>query len=598
MNRIISMPLLAGAIIVSAGVIYTYDRMTRITEQGTGGLYSISESIHNLRQLDGEWSLAVLHSLVTDSDFDKVAGFLPRLRELRSGLTATVDTENTIPSKLRNRLFQFLSLIESKEEIVEQFKTNFAVVRNSRKFLPIVTRSLLVGAAQIDAPKTEEGKKAIVSTAGKELVDKIRDIGDRVLSFSQHPSEGKKVRVLTLLSELEKTVFQYSPELSDTLNNYISHSRIIMERTTHLNSILKRILETEISETGAKLSGQFKNISDSLVAKTNENIVDLGKQLLIMTLGLAIIVVVTGIFYSVSVFNFNKKLKSYVTKATATFAKNTKNNVDKPNLGANMSLVSSMANTIAEKLNAPVGKLSESLEAIHSDSKRFDLLKIEIGTIIHTKYTDMSEMIDNLKRIGEILNVVGNDTRLNDAPEAIDGIHDNIMHVQALADQLRNLGDVTPKPKAWFNINDTVTAAIEEIKDRPNDNITIKAKASTVPQVFGSHEEMQNIVESLLSNAIDAIKSARKIKGQITISTKRHNNQAIIISVIDNGKGMNNETRNRVFEPFYSTKKRGGSKISGLGLSVAQKLVIQNGGKITINSILGKGTNFSIVLPL
>ncbi len=597
MNRMISMPLLAGAIIVSAGVIYTYDRMTRITEQGTGGLYSISESIHNLRQLDGEWSLAVLHSLVTDSDFDKVAGFLPRLRELRSGLAATADAENTIPSKLRNRLFQFLSLIESKEEIVEQFKTNFAVVRNSRKFLPIVTRSLLVGAAQIDAPKTEEGKKAIASTAGRELVDKIRDIGDRILSFSQHPSEGKKVHVLTLLSELEETVSQYSPELSDTLNSYISHSRIIMERTLHLNSILKRILETEISEAGTELSGQFKNISDSFVAKTNENLVDLGKQLLIMTLGLAIIVVVTGIFYSVSVFNFNKKLKSYVTKATATFAKNTKNNIDKPNPGANMSLVSSMANTIAEKLSPPVGQLSESLGAIYSDAKRFDLLKTEVGKIIHTKYTDMSEMMDNLKRIGEVLNAVGNDTRLNDAPEVIYGIHDNIMHVQSLVGELRNLGDVAPKPKAWFNINNTVTAAIEEIKDRANDNITIKAKTSTVPQVFGSHEEMQNIVESMLSNAIDAIKSARKVKGQITISTKRHNNQ-VIISVIDNGEGMNNERCNRVFEPFYSTKKRGGRKILGLGLSVAQKLVIQNGGKIIINSIPGKGTNFSIVLPL
>jgi len=597
MNKIISLILLVGVVAVSVGVIYTHDRSSQTSAQVKGNLFSVTEDIHNLRQLDGEWSLAVLRSLVTDSDFDEVAGFLPRLRELRSGLATAADAQDTIPDNLKNRLFRFLSLVESKEETVEQFKTNFAVVRNSRKFLPIATRGLLARAAEIDTPKTQEGKEVVVSTVGKELIHKIRDINDRVLSFSQRPDEGAKIRVLTQLSEFEEVVFKYPPELSNILNNYISHSRIIMERTIHLNGILENVLGTEVSEAGAELSAQFKNFSNSLVAEINTSTADLGKQLLMMIFSLIAIAVVTGIIYAVNTFGFDKKLQANVAKATAKLEKEIESNASKSNSGANMGSVSSMANTIAEELGNPVNKLSESLEAIRSSAKRFGTLKMEVDKFMHAKSADTFEMMSNLKNMGEVLDAVSSDNTLNDVPETIDEMHNNIMHVQAFTGELRSLGDADPKPHAWFNVNDVVTAVIEEIKDKVGDEVTIKTKTSTVPEVFGSSEEMQHTVISMIHNAIDAIKSSGQAKGQIMIATKKHNDRAII-SVIDNGKGMDDETRSHVLEPFYSTKKRGNSKVSGLGLTIAQKLVMQNSGKIVIKSIPGKGTNFSIVLPL
>ena len=588
MNKVMSIILLIGAVAVGAGVIYTHDRMSQTTEQGTGNLYSVAEDIHNLRQLDGEWSLAVLRSLVTDSDFDEVAGFLPRLRELRAELATAADVGDTIPDNLKNRLFRFLSLVESKEETVEQFKTNFAVIRNSRKFLPVATRGLLARAAEIDTEKTKASKK---------LINKIRDINDRVSSFSQRPDEGAKIRVLTQLSEFEETVLNYPPELSNALNNYISHSRIIMERTIYLNDIIKNILGTKVAEAGTELSTQFKDFSDSLVTELNTGTTNLGKQLLMMILGLAAIAVVTGILYAVNAFSFNKKLKTNIAKATKELKKTIEKSAGKSSSGANMGSVSSMASTIAEELGNPVNKLSESLDAIRSSAERFSTLKIEVDKFMHAKAADTSEMMDNLKHISEVLDTVSSDNTLNDVPETIDEMHNNIMHVQAFTGELRSLGDTDPKPQAWFNVNDAVTAAIEEIKDEIDDGITIKTKTSTIPEVFGSCEEMQHTVVSMIHNAIDAIKSAGRAKGQIMISTKKHNDRAII-SVVDNGKGMDDETRSHVFDPFYSTKKRGDSKVSGLGLTVAQKLVMQNAGKIAIKSIPGKGTNFSIVLPL
>jgi signal transduction histidine kinase len=66
------------------------------------------------------------------------------------------------------------------------------------------------------------------------------------------------------------------------------------------------------------------------------------------------------------------------------------------------------------------------------------------------------------------------------------------------------------------------------------------------------------------------------------------------ITIADQGKGMDKATRERIFEPFYSTKKRG----TGLGLAIVKQIVEQHGGKISVISAPGQGSRFRIDLPV
>ena len=66
------------------------------------------------------------------------------------------------------------------------------------------------------------------------------------------------------------------------------------------------------------------------------------------------------------------------------------------------------------------------------------------------------------------------------------------------------------------------------------------------------------------------------------------------VTVADRGAGMDEKTRARIFEPFFSTKKRG----TGLGLSIAKQIVEQHGGRIGVDSEPGRGTRFVVELPL
>ena len=68
------------------------------------------------------------------------------------------------------------------------------------------------------------------------------------------------------------------------------------------------------------------------------------------------------------------------------------------------------------------------------------------------------------------------------------------------------------------------------------------------------------------------------------------------MEISDTGKGIPPEIMSKIFDPFFTTKAVG--KGTGLGLSISYKIIEQHGGRISVDSIMGKGTRFTIVLPL
>ena len=81
--------------------------------------------------------------------------------------------------------------------------------------------------------------------------------------------------------------------------------------------------------------------------------------------------------------------------------------------------------------------------------------------------------------------------------------------------------------------------------------------------------------------------------GTLTIQTGETSDD-VWVSVSDTGGGIPQEQINRIFEPFYTTKKKG----SGLGLMIVQRIVRTHGGRIEVESHVGRGTTFRISLPL
>jgi signal transduction histidine kinase/GAF domain-containing protein len=113
-----------------------------------------------------------------------------------------------------------------------------------------------------------------------------------------------------------------------------------------------------------------------------------------------------------------------------------------------------------------------------------------------------------------------------------------------------------------------------------------------LPPILASQDHLQSVWLNLLLNAIDSLD---KPDGNITVATQRVK-ENIIVTVVDNGKGIPIERLGRIFEPFYTTKAPG--RGTGLGLSVSHRIVQQHGGTIRVESQVGQGSTFTVILPV
>ncbi len=120
--------------------------------------------------------------------------------------------------------------------------------------------------------------------------------------------------------------------------------------------------------------------------------------------------------------------------------------------------------------------------------------------------------------------------------------------------------------------------------------IRLEMDLEKIPSVGGNEAELRELATNLIFNAVDAMPSG----GAITLRSRRTEDGGAYFEVVDTGTGMTEEVRTRCLEPFFSTK---GDKGTGLGLSMVFGVIQRHGGKIEIETKLGKGTTFRIQFP-
>lgn len=119
----------------------------------------------------------------------------------------------------------------------------------------------------------------------------------------------------------------------------------------------------------------------------------------------------------------------------------------------------------------------------------------------------------------------------------------------------------------------------------------IKHLTDGIPVISVSPSEMQQVLLNLINNAIDAMGNKG---GKIEVTTRMENNY-VIVDVADTGQGIPKPDLQRIFDPFYTTKPVG--KGTGLGLSICYGIIKKMGGEITVNSAVGLGTTFHVLIP-
>ncbi len=143
-----------------------------------------------------------------------------------------------------------------------------------------------------------------------------------------------------------------------------------------------------------------------------------------------------------------------------------------------------------------------------------------------------------------------------------------------------NLTETNPK-KLILNSQSTVRI--------PN-NVQFVDETENNPSLLVDTTKMTRVFNNLLTNAFDAMPNG----GVLNISSKTTDNQNVEIIFSDSGMGMSDETLKKLWAPFFTTKPKG----MGFGLPICKRMIEAHGGKIQVESTLGKGSKFTVTLPL
>lgn len=261
---------------------------------------------------------------------------------------------------------------------------------------------------------------------------------------------------------------------------------------------------------------------------------------------------------------------------------------------------------IAEKVR--VGSLKESEEIIEAKNR-------ELSASLEKLKSMQSELIEAEKMSSLGLLAGGLAHELNNPLTGILGLTQlSLRETLATDPQYRNLKSIetsvfqckkiigellmySGREKFKFepvNINETIESALSLAED-----IVENAKIEIIKQfdgglqfVNGSLPQLELVFVNLIRNAADAM----PVGGKLTITTKSVKMSSVEISFTDTGEGIPAENIKKIFDPFFTTKQIG--KGTGLGLSISSSIIRAHNGDIKVASELGKGSTFTVIIPV
>ncbi|WP_375468028.1 AAA family ATPase [uncultured Nostoc sp.] len=261
-----------------------------------------------------------------------------------------------------------------------------------------------------------------------------------------------------------------------------------------------------------------------------------------------------------------------------------------------MSALGNLVAGVAHEMNNPLGFIYASLQqAKPSLADIVEHLKLYQSSLPNPD----DEIIDHAKEIDL-------DYSLEDLPKIIDSMVMACDRLNNISTSLRTFSRADKDYKVPFNIHEGIDSTILILKHRLKANvqrpaIEVITDYGDLPQIECFPGQLNQVFMNLLANAIDALdesntgRSFKEIKtnpNQIIIKTFREN-ESVKIAIIDNGKGMNESVKQKIFDHLFTTK--GVGKGTGLGLAIARQIVEEtHNAKLSFNSVLGEGTEFLI----
>ncbi|TAN38467.1 MAG: HAMP domain-containing protein [Nitrospirae bacterium] len=255
-----------------------------------------------------------------------------------------------------------------------------------------------------------------------------------------------------------------------------------------------------------------------------------------------------------------------------------------------------------------IGIISNNISVALENTKLYEDLKAQMQELKETqeqliqaaKLAAIGELASNvaheinnpLTSIMGYAELIREETDLESIMKDIDIISKESIRARNIVQQLLEFARRRPLEVKEVAVNNLLKETVSLVRVQLKDaRIKITEQYGNLPVIMGDPNQLKQVFLNILNNAVHSMTDGNR-ELSITSST---DNSAVHIAITDTGHGIPADVLPRIFEPFFTTKKEKGT---GLGLSITYKIIQSHRGRIDVRSEIGKGTTFTIVLPV
>jgi len=469
------------------------------------------------------------------AQYDPLVHALHDLRDLHERLRQVPDfLGGPAAVDMRAQLEQSEAQLREKDELVENFKTQNSVLQNSLHYFPILANSVI--------------DRAHATPAGLAVASRIQALISAIMLFDTSADPESSARVLTAQRELsaEKQA-AHELALGHELELILAHSRIILERKPIADRIVQQILAVPLPRLALELeeaySMHYRSATDRAL---------LVRQTLYV---LALATIVLGL---TDVILRMRRSALALQVATGELRE------------ANLALARE------REKERQLGELKTRFVSMTSHEFRTPLSVIVSSTELLEKY---SERWDSERRMDHL-------ERIRSAASNMDRMLDDILIIgRAEAGVLR----ASP---TQMNLEEFCRHLVESLEHSSARSHCIHYSFSGDPEVTLDERLLSEVVGNLLSNALKYSPPGSQIDFEVVANDERCR-----FTVQDQGLGIPEADIPRLFESFFRASNADQIKGSGLGLTVVKKALDVQNGTIEVQSRLGQGSRFVVLVP-
>ena len=261
-----------------------------------------------------------------------------------------------------------------------------------------------------------------------------------------------------------------------------------------------------------------------------------------------------------------------------------------------MASLGQMVAGVAHEINTPLGYVTSNVDTLKYNLKDMSEVVTSIGdlnNLVYKKNRDNKAITQGLLKTIRYFKEVEADELIDESTQLLNDGAYGLNEISKLVSSLKDFARLDRQSSEQVDIHDCIKNALTIASNHIRENgVTVIKEYADLPPISCIPSKLNQLFLNIITNACQAMSDSN---GTLSIRTENSHDK-ITISFTDTGIGMDEETRQKMFDPFFTSKEIGEG--TGLGLSIAYKIIEAHKGTIEVETELGIGTTIKIELPI